>query len=150
MRTREPRGLIGAADASSRLAALAGHALTAADTSMDRLVLEVSTDPLHLLVLAGPVTAVAANGTVRVLAEPSSPASLRELRGWIGRTITDVRVEPSGALRVSFGDAQLHVPSDPAHEAWEVRGMDGGLIACLPGGSISLWIPTFGQVATAG
>jgi hypothetical protein len=40
------------------------------------------------------------------------------------------------------------VAADPAHEAWEIRAMDGGLLVCLPGGAISLWTPTEGPVVS--
>ena len=50
----------------------------------------------------------------------------------------------SGSATISIA-----VAAEAAHEAWEVRGMDGGLMVCLPGGRISVWAPTFGRIPRA-
>lgn len=150
LRTREPRGLIEPAAASQRLAQLVGCTVTAADTSMDRLVMAVADDPVHLVVIAGTLALGSGDVAGARLAQPSSPEALQAVSAWIGRDLTAVAVEGSGALRLVCGSEQVVVAADPAHEAWEIRAMDGGLLACLPGGAISLWTPTTGQVAVGG
>ena len=146
LRTREPRGVIDAAEATRRLRRLAGSSLTAVETSMGRLVAALATDPVHLLVLGAPMSMSTAPATGAALAEPSSPEAVAALARWIGRTVTDVRVEDIGTLVVQCGSESVRVAADPSYEAWEVRGMDGGLLACLPGGGISLWTPTVGAI----
>ena len=63
--------------------------------------------------------------------------------------MTAVRVEEVGTLVVECGAESIRVAADASYEAWEVRGMDGGLLACLPGGGISLWTPTTGHIPNA-
>jgi hypothetical protein len=150
LRMREPRGLIEPVVASERLARLTGCTVSAVDTSMDRLVLAVAGDPVHLVVIAGALALGSEGADGSQLAQPSSPEALRAVSEWIGRELTAVGVQASGALRLACGREQLVVVPDPAHEAWEVRAMDGGLLACLPGGAISLWTPTTDQVPIGG
>lgn len=150
LRTREPRGIIEPAEATALLSGLVGHVLTAVDTSMERLVLAIATDPVHLVVIAGPTTLVAADTSIHLLDEPSSPEALSALGGWLERPLTQVAVEPSGTLRLECGGERLVVAADPQHESWEVRGMDGALYACLPGGAISAWGPTSGRIPVGG
>lgn len=142
MRTREPAGLLDPVDASARLSTLVGAELGAADTSMDRLVVAIGTEPMHLLVVAGPVTLTSADGQVAVCHLPGSPEALETLAAWVGRRIDGVSVQGDGGLQVRCRPGTLSVPSAPDYEAWEIRGMDGGLLACLPGGQLSLWRPT--------
>lgn len=149
LRTREPAGIIDADDATDRLARLRGAEIGAADISMDRLVVAIQAQPLHLLVVAGPITLTSGDGAVSVSHAAGSPDALAALGPWSGRRVAGVRVRGNGALEIATPGGTLTVPADPDHEAWEVRGMDGGLIACLPGGQISLWRPTAGQVASA-
>ena len=146
LRTREPRGVIDAAEATRRLRRLAGSSLTAVETSMGRLVAALATDPVHLLVLAAPVSIGTAPVQGAALAEPNSPEAVSALSRWIGRSVTAVRVEEVGTLVVECGAESIRVAADASYEAWEVRGMDGGLLACLPGGGISLWTPTTGHI----
>ncbi len=146
LRTREPRGVIDAAEATRRLRRLAGSTLTAVETSMGRLVAALATDPVHLLVLAAPISISTAPAPGAALAEPNSPEAAAALSRWIGRSVTEVRVEEAGTLVVECGAESVRVAADASYEAWEVRGMDGGLLACLPGGGISLWVPTVGHI----
>lgn len=146
LRTREPAGLIDPVNATARLEAFHSAELGAVDTTMDRLVVAISTDPVHLLVIAGPLTLTTADGTVSVCHSPGSPEALAALGGWVGRRIESVTVRPSGGLRIDCSVGRLSVEAGSDYEAWEIRGMDGGLLACLPGGQISLWRPTFGEV----
>lgn len=147
LRTREPAGLIGAADATDRLARFIGVELGAADTSMDRLVVAIQAHPLHLLVIAGPLSLTSADGTVSVCHAPGTPEAMAAVDTWVGHRITGAAVRPTGGLEITCAAGTLFVEADADHEAWELRGMDGGLMACLPGGAISLWRPTTGQVA---
>ena len=149
LRTREPAGIIDAHDATERLARLGGAEIGAADISMDRLVVAIQSQPLHLLVIAGPITLVSGDGAVAVSHAPGTQDALAALGSWSGRRVTGVQVRGNGGLEIATPGGALVIPADPDHEAWEVRGMDGGLIACLPGGQISLWRPTAGHVASA-
>ena len=146
LRTREPRGLIGAADSTKRLAGLVGTQLTQVDTSLERIVLSLAADPVHLLVISGPVQLSGAQGPGLIL-EGGQAAAL--LAGWVGRSVTDLRVDPGGGLHVGLGGYRIAVAAEAVHEAWEIRGMDGGLMVCLPGGRISVWAPTFGRIPRA-
>lgn len=149
LRAREPRGLLDAGAATAQLNALCGYPLRAVDTSMARLVVAIDTRPMHLIVVSGPLT-VASAGGVRSWPDPTSPEALAGLTRWVGRTVTAVRVDPAGGLRVECGADSLLVAADPQHEAWEIRGVDGGLLACLPGGRISAWVPASGAAPSAG
>lgn len=106
---------------------------------MDRLVVEIATDPVHLLVIAGPLILSTADGGVSVCHAPGE--AVAAVMEWRGRTITGAQVLASGGLRIDCAAGHLTVEADPQYEAWEVRGMDGGLLACLPGGRVSLWRP---------
>lgn len=145
LRLREPHGLLTSDEATSRLLALVGSQVGAADTSMDRLVVAVTTEPMHLVVVAGPIV-VANSGSesgaqVSVCHQPGTPEAVSAVHTLSGRVITDVVVTPAGSLRIGVEGGHLSVDADPNYEAWEIRGMDGGLLACLPGGTISLWAP---------
>jgi hypothetical protein len=71
------------------------------------------------------------------------------LAGWVGRRVTELRVDEGAGLHVGLGQHQLVVAAEPVHESWEIRGMDGGLMVCLPAGRISVWAPTFGRIPRA-
>lgn len=146
LRTREPRGLIDPAAATARLAGLLGTQMTHVDTSLERIVLSVAADPAHLVVLSGPVAFSGPEGP-GVTLEGGRAAAL--LAGWVGRRVTELRVDEGAGLHVGLGQHQLVVAPEPVHEAWEIRGMDGGLMVCLPGGRISVWAPTFGRIPRA-
>ena len=62
LRTREPRGMIEPADSSRRLSGLVGRHLTTVDTSLERIVLSIAADPVHLVVISGPVQLRGPNG----------------------------------------------------------------------------------------
>lgn len=146
MRLREPQGLISSDTATELLMPFVGSTIGAADTSMERLVVAITTEPMHLLVIAGPVVVSVADGpgsgsAVSVCHAPGDPQTVAGLDQLAGRQITEVVVTPNGSLRIGVQGGSLSVDSDPDYEAWELRGMDGGLFACLPGGAISLWTP---------
>ncbi len=146
LRTREPRGLLDPGQATSRLAGLLGRPLTHVDTSLGRIVLSIAADPVHLVVLAGPVGLGGPQGSGPTL-EAHQAAAL--LTGWVRRPVTDLHVDAGGGLHLGLGADRLAVAAEAAHEAWEVRGMDGGLMVCLPAGRISVWAPTFGRIPRA-
>ena len=147
LRTREPRGMIDPAESTRRLAGLIGRQLTHVDTSLERVVLSVAGDPVHLVVVSGPVQLSGPQGA-GVTLEGGQAAAL--LAGWVGRPVTDLRVGEGGSLHLALGQYQLAVAAEAVHEAWEIRGMDGGLMVCLPGGRISVWAPTFGRIPRVG
>lgn len=149
LRTREPRGLLDPAAASDRLAGLIGRTLTHVDTSLDRIVLSIAADPVHLVVLSGPVRMAGQPGAAGSGLTLEGGQAVARLAGWVGRPVTQVRVDEDGGLNLGLGADQLVVAAEAAHEAWEVRGMDGGLMVCLPGGRISVWAPTFGRIPRA-
>lgn len=146
LRTREPRGLIEPADATGRLGGLVGRPLTRVDTSLGRVVLSIAADPVHLLVISGPMHLAGPQGSAHPRAAGQATALLA---GWVGRPVTDLGVDAAGGLHVGLGANHLTAPAEADHEAWEVRGMDGGLLVCLPGGRISLWAPTLGRIPRA-
>jgi Family of unknown function (DUF6188) len=146
LRTREPRGLIDPAESTTRLARLIGRPLTHVDTSVGRIVLRIAADPVHLVVVCGPLQISGHPGPGLTL--EGSPA-VALLSGWVGRAVTDLRVDPGGGLHLGLGEHHLVAAAEELHEAWEIRGMDGGLMVCLPGGRISVWAPTFGRIPRA-
>ncbi len=148
LRTREPRGLLDPSSATARMAPLLGRRVGQVRSSLGRAVLTIEADPAHLVILGGSVVLIGAGG---VQAGPSLAAqhAVSALAGWVGRSVSDLRVDPAGGLRLGTGPDRLVVAAEPEHEAWEVRGMDGGLLVCLPGGEISVWAPTFGSIPAA-
>jgi len=149
LRTREPRGLLDPAEATGRLAGLIGRTLTHVDISLERIVLSIAADPVHLVVLSGPVRM----GGLPPSGGPGTTLEGRRavatLAGWVGRPVTQLRIDEGGGLTLGLGADRLAVAAEAAHEAWEVRGMDGGLMVCLPGGRLSVWAPTFGRIPRA-
>jgi Family of unknown function (DUF6188) len=58
------------------------------------------------------------------------------------RDVTTSRIGPDGTLVLAFGPATLTVPPHPMDEAWQVRGPNGLLIVCSPGGDyVAVWAP---------
>lgn len=146
LRTREPRGLIDASQSTGRLAGLLGRTLAHVDSSLGRIVLSIAADPVHLVVVSGPVRLGGGDGSGPTL---ECHQAVAVLSGWVGRPLTDLRVDGAGGLHLALGTDHVHVAAEAAHEAWEIRGMDGGLMVCLPGGRISVWAPTFGDIPRA-
>lgn len=148
LRTRQPRGLLPATDATARLAPLVGATLAGVEVSLDRPVLVIAATPEHRIVTAAPVTITSAPAQREGGPGPASPrpARQRTLADLVGQVIHEVAVEPDGRLRLTTDWARVCVESDPHHEAWEVRALDGALLACLPGGAVSLWTATPGTI----
>lgn len=58
------------------------------------------------------------------------------------RQVTSCRIAKDGTLSLCLGSATVTVPSAPMYEAWQVRGPDGLLIVCAPGGHhVAVWEP---------
>lgn len=58
------------------------------------------------------------------------------------REVTFSRIRNDGTLVLGFDSATLTVPPAPMYEAWQVRGPDGLLIVCSPGGEyVAVWEP---------
>lgn len=58
------------------------------------------------------------------------------------REVGSARIGSDGKLVLSLGSATLEVPPAPMYEAWQVRGPDGMLIVCAPGGDyVAVWEP---------
>lgn len=145
LRTREPRGLLDPGQATARLAGLLGRTLAHVDFSLERIVLSIAADPVHLVVLSGPVRLGGPQGSATL----ECHQAVAELSGWVGRPLSDLRVDAAGGLHLGLGADRVAVAAEVVHEAWEIRGMDGGLMVCLPGGRISVWAPTFGDIPRA-
>ncbi len=148
LRTRAPRGILDPTSATARLAPLLGRRVGHVSSAWGRAVLTIDADPAHLVILGGSVLLIPPGG---VQAGPplAGDQAAAALAGWSGGSVSDLRVDSVGGLRLGVGTDRLVVAADPMHEAWEIRGMDGGLLVCLPGGRISLWAPTFGEIPVA-
>lgn len=58
------------------------------------------------------------------------------------RHITSARIATDGTLFLCLGSASVTVPPASMYEAWQVRGPDGLLIVCAPGGTyVAVWEP---------
>lgn len=58
------------------------------------------------------------------------------------RDVTSARVASDGTFVLGLGSATVTVPPSPMYEAWQVRGPDGLLIVCSPGGDyVAVWRP---------
>lgn len=58
------------------------------------------------------------------------------------RDITSQHIAQDGTLVLGLGPATLTVRPHPMYEAWQIRGPDGLLIVCAPGGEyIAVWEP---------
>jgi hypothetical protein len=59
------------------------------------------------------------------------------------RAVAAATVAPDGTLSLVLGEAELTVRPHELYEAWQVRGPDGLLVICSPGGEcIAVWDPT--------
>jgi hypothetical protein len=66
--------------------------------------------------------------------EPLSADAAGALLALNLREITSGQIAMDGTLVLGVGSATLTVPPQPMYEAWQVRGPDGLLIVCPPGG----------------
>ena len=57
-----------------------------------------------------------------------------------GHEVTSQGVADDGTLVLGLGSATLTVRPHSMYEAWQVRGPDGLLIVCVPGGDcLAVW-----------
>ncbi len=147
LRTRHPAGIITAAEATDRLTDMYGQVLRQVEASLGRLILEFQDDPVHRVVISGVLRVTESNGMISVHPDPST---WDVTEGQIlDRAVETQQVSAAGSLRLEIAGTTLQVDPDPHHEAWEVRGSDGWLLACLPGGALSLWTPSLGRIPQA-
>ena len=56
--------------------------------------------------------------------------------------VTSARALADGTLVIDLASAIVTIPPEPMYEAWELRGPDGLLIVCSPGGEyLAVWEP---------
>ena len=53
--------------------------------------------------------------------------------------VTGVVVKGRGGLSLTIDRTELHCPSHPDFEAWNLTGPDGVLVVCTPGGDLAIW-----------
>jgi hypothetical protein len=81
-------------------------------------------------------------GESRWIGEPLTADAAGALLPLNSRKISSAHIAPDGTLALRFGSATLTVPPHPMYEAWQVRGPDGLLIVCAPGGAyVAVWEP---------
>ena len=82
------------------------------------------------------------NGDTRWAGEPLTAGAAGALLPLNLREVTSGRISTDGTLMLGLGSATLTVPPAPMYEAWQVRGPDGLLIVCSPGGDyVAVWGP---------
>jgi hypothetical protein len=82
------------------------------------------------------------DGNTRWGGEPLTAGAAGALLPLNLRELTSGQVATDGTLVLGFGAATLTVPPAPMYEAWQVRGPDGLLIVCPPGGDyVAVWEP---------
>ena len=81
-------------------------------------------------------------GGARWAGEPLTAGAAGALLPLNQRELTSAHIETDGALVLGFGSATVTVPPASMYEAWQVRGPDGLLIVCSPGGDyVAVWEP---------
>lgn len=74
--------------------------------------------------------------------EPLTAEAAGALLPLISYELTSSHVSNDGTLTLGLGSATLTVQPHTMYEAWQVRGPDGLLIVCSPGGDyIAVWEP---------
>lgn len=82
------------------------------------------------------------DGGTRWAGEPLTAGAAGALLPLNLRELTLGRITPDGTLILGLGSATITVPPAPMYEAWQVRGPDGLLIVCSPGGDyVATWQP---------
>ncbi|HEX5018716.1 MAG TPA: DUF6188 family protein [Actinomycetes bacterium] len=100
--------------------------------------LEVGSD--HEVTIETPFEVIGAD--TRWAGEPLTAGAAGALLPLNLRELTSVQVATDGTLVLAFGAATLTVPPAPMYESWQVRGPDGLLIVCSPGGDyVAVWKP---------
>ena len=89
-----------------------------------------------------PIKVARPDGTVWA-GEPRSVEALQELLALLMGYVSTVTVEADGGLTIRFATgASILVPPDDQYEAWQVRGDNGLLVVCTPGGGLAEWSPS--------
>jgi hypothetical protein len=100
--------------------------------------LELGTD--HEVTIETPFGVV--DGDARWSGEPLTADAAGALLPLNLRDVTSTHVATDCALVLGLGSATLTVPPHPLYEAWQVRGPDGLLVVCSPGGDyLAVWEP---------
>lgn len=100
--------------------------------------LEVGED--HEVTIETPFEVV--DGDIRWAGDPLTAGAAGALLPLNLREVTSSRIGPDGTLMLGLGSATLTVPPAPMYEAWQIRGPDGLLIVCSPGGDyVAVWEP---------
>ena len=74
--------------------------------------------------------------------EPLTADAAGALLPLIHREVASGHIASDGTLVLGLGSATLTVMPHPMYEAWQVRGPDGLLIVCSPGGEyVAVWEP---------
>jgi len=83
-----------------------------------------------------------ADGDTRWAGEPLTADAAGALLPLNLREVTSGRIATNGTLTLGLGSATVTVPPAPMYEAWQVRGPEGLLIVCSPGGDyVAVWEP---------
>ena len=82
------------------------------------------------------------DGNIRWDGEPLTADAAGALLPLSLSEVTSGRITTDGTLVLGLGSATVTVPPAQMYEAWQVRGPDGLLIVCSPGGDyVSVWKP---------
>jgi hypothetical protein len=100
--------------------------------------LEVGAD--HEVTIETPLEVV--DGETRWGGEPLTAEAAGALLPLILRDVTSAVIATDATLILGLGAATVSVPPHPMYEAWQVRGPNGLLIVCSPGGDyVAVWEP---------
>ncbi len=82
------------------------------------------------------------DGNTQWSGEPLTAAAAGALLPMNLRAVTSAQIATDGTLVLGLGSGTLTVPPAPMYEAWQVRGPNGLLIVCSPGGEyVAVWEP---------
>ena len=78
--------------------------------------------------------------------EPLTAEAAGALLPLTHREVMSAHIGIDSTLKLGIGSGTLTVPPAPMYEAWQVRGPDGMLIVCSPGGEyVAVWKPDAGR-----
>ena len=73
---------------------------------------------------------------------PVSPYALEGLSllvPLLNGNVTGAVVNGRGGLSLAIDRSEVHCPSHPDFEAWNLSGPNGVLVVCTPGGDLAVW-----------
>ncbi|MEQ1708295.1 MAG: DUF6188 family protein [Terricaulis sp.] len=80
------------------------------------------------------------NGREHAL-RPQNAETLSPILGLFGAKVSSIYAYKSGQFKMEFGDGgYLEVDPDDAYEAWQLACPGKFMLACSPGGSVSLFV----------